>query len=125
MLDAPSPDFLTDRVVVVPASDDLDALGAPTLEDTAQGVEHACAVQGSAASLAVNPGTSDEILGAEYRTLVFAADPRVVVAGQTIRWTHHAGVAFTRPILLRALAAARPPGGLAAAWRVDARRLTS
>jgi hypothetical protein len=125
VLRPPSAAFLTDRVAVVPPSGDLDPFRAPTLEDTAEGVEHPCAVQGQTSGMAADSGAADELLGVERRTLVFASDPGVVVTGQTLRWLAHGGVPLDPPILFRSLAAARAPGGLAAAWRVDVQRLST
>lgn len=120
MLDAFEPEFFPDTVVIYPIQTTQGVRGGeiPILSD---GVEMLTGIQrGVPSGLNTLADNSDTLhrAGLTHWNLIFASDPNILAAGQTIRWTKHNGIAKNPVYELTTLGAAEPPGGLVVRWTV-------
>ena len=128
----PNPKLLTDTVLILPLSSDLDASGAPNWNDPGLGMRLMAAIQRPRLSQTSRPNPA-AFGGAAFNSeglydALFAEDPQITTPGQRILWLAHRfsgkDVYFATPIVFTSRSGSEPPSGLAGRWTVSLARVT-
>ena len=128
----PNPSFLTDTVLILPLSSDLDDSGAPNWDDPGLGIQLMAAIQRPRLSQTSRPNPV-AFGGAAFNAeglydAIFGEDPHISAPGQRILWLAHKTNGrdeyFQSPIVFTSRSGSEPPSGLSGRWTVSIARVT-